>query len=90
MVNLHSLWGHLVTILAGLGASLGDTGVISLGHELDVAVTAVAALLGAVNVITGAQMKKIQQTAAHDLPDIAARVQHAVTALTEPTPPAQG
>lgn len=79
MIDLSKFWGHLGTLLAGLGAGLADTGVLHVGASTSSGLTWVAGLLVALHVITSKQAKTAESEVSRVIKAIGG-------ALKEPAP----
>lgn len=78
---LSKLWAHIGTVLAGLGAALGDFRVVAVSSDVRVALTAVAGLLVTMHIITPQAEKSVVADAkdiGHELSSVTKAVSEAL------------
>ena len=86
---LSKLWAHLGTVLAGLGAALGDFHVVTVSSDVRVALTAVARLLVTMHIITPQAEKSVVADAkdiGHELSSVTKAVSEALRQASSQQP----
>jgi sulfite exporter TauE/SafE len=80
---LSKLWGHLGTVLAGLGAGLADFHAVAASNDVRVVLTAVTGLLVATHVLSSREAKQIDSSATKEIETVGEAVKSAVAAFRE-------